>query len=163
MKLGITGTPGTGKTTIAKTLGAKKGWPVLELSKIIKNQGLWSHHDENRDTLVADEEAVQQYVLQWVNKRKNYIIEGHLLDTLPRHLFDKVVVLRCDQKDLIRRLEARNYPQSKIQENLQAEIMEVILTDAMYHFGPKLILIINTSEKSIEATVQEIINKIEEK
>lgn len=47
-----------------------------------------------------------------------------------RRWFDFVVVLSTDNTVLFQRLEARGYPQQKIQENVQCEIMHVSIEEA---------------------------------
>lgn len=44
--------------------------------------------------------------------------------------FDFVVVLSTDNTVLFQRLEGRGYPQQKIQENVQCEIMHVSIEEA---------------------------------
>ena len=44
--------------------------------------------------------------------------------------FDLVVVLTCDNTVLYDRLQARNYRDNKIQENVECEIMQVVLEEA---------------------------------
>ena len=56
------------------------------------------------------------------------IVEGHL-----SHLCDncdKVIVLRLDPKSLEKRLKKRDYPKSKIQENLEAEALAVCTVES---------------------------------
>jgi broad-specificity NMP kinase len=76
MMCGITGTPGTGKTSVGGEL-RKRGHPVLSLSDTVR--GYILERDEIRDTLVIDEEA-------WA---RDFVpvegfVEGHLAHLLPR-------------------------------------------------------------------------------
>ncbi|KAI9887771.1 MAG: factor activating pos9 [Watsoniomyces obsoletus] len=59
-----------------------------------------------------------------------YIIDWHIPDLFPKAWLDLVIVLRVDNGILWERLNQRGYKDSKIQENLDAEIMQIILEDA---------------------------------
>ena len=58
MKIAITGTPGTGKTTCSKKV--ETGYEIVHLNEIIKEKKLYSSFDEKRQTLVADIEAIDE-------------------------------------------------------------------------------------------------------
>jgi adenylate kinase len=59
------------------------------------------------------------------------ILEGHF-----SHYFaDESVVLRLAPSELKKRLEARGYPERKIQENLESEALDVILIEAVEFCG----------------------------
>jgi len=51
-----------------------------------------------------------------------------------------VVVLRVDSSTLYDRLRARNYPEAKLQENLDAEIMEVLIQEARDAYDDKIVV-----------------------
>eukprot|EP01147_Barroeca_monosierra_P002305 gene2305-5290_t len=58
------------------------------------------------------------------------IVDYHGCDFFPKRFFQLVIVLRTDTNILWERLERRGYSTGKIQENVQAEIMQVILEEA---------------------------------
>ena len=49
---------------------------------------------------------------------------------MPKRYVDEVIVVRCDVKTLRRRLKKRKYSEKKIEENVEAEIMETCLIEA---------------------------------
>ena len=102
MMCGITGTPGTGKTSIAAEL-TRQGYPVLHLSDTIS--GYVIERDEERDTSIIDEE-------RWAAEFIPYegFVEGHLAHLLP---CDRIVVLRCRPDILMERLKTRGYGKEK--------------------------------------------------
>jgi adenylate kinase len=55
------------------------------------------------------------------------ILEGHF----SHHFADWAIVLRLAPSDLRSRLEARGYSATKIQENLEAEALDIILFEAV--------------------------------
>ena len=54
MKLIISGTPGTGKTTIAKKLAKKLNLRYIDVNKIIKLHNLAESYDKKRKTRVKE-------------------------------------------------------------------------------------------------------------
>lgn len=126
MRVALTGTPGTGKTTIAALLPYR----VIDLNALVKG-GLNFGIDPERGCLEADMDGLGKRLNELVPVDANtdtiIIIEGHF-----SHFFaDFAIVLRLDPQDLKKRLEARGYYDKKIQENLEAEALDVILVEAV--------------------------------
>ena len=57
-----------------------------------------------------------------------------------------MVVLRTDSTKLYDRLKARNYPEKKLQENLDSEIMEVLLEEARDGFDADIVVELRSDE-----------------
>ncbi len=124
MTTALTGTPGVGKTTVAKYL-REKGYKVLDLNTFIDEKGLRGKRDELRQ---SDEIDISNLRNQISKTSGHDIIEGHLshhLDLSP------VIVLRCSPKELRKRMASKDWPQRKIEENIQAEILDVILIESL--------------------------------
>jgi adenylate kinase len=138
MMVGITGTPGTGKTSVAGEL-TRQGYPVLHLSDTIS--GYVIGKDEERDTSVIDEE-------RWAAEFIPYegFVEGHLAHLLP---CDRIVVLRCRPDILMGRLKTRGYGEDKIRENALAEALDVILIETVDSYSPEQVYELDTTDKSI--------------
>lgn len=145
MMIALTGTPGTGKTTIAALLSAR-GIAVVSQKETMVPYIL--EHDAERDTDIIDEEAwVEDFVAV------EGVIEGHLTHLLPA---DKVVVLRSRPDILAGRLRARGYSEEKVQENAEAEALDAILIEALEVHPEEHMLVIDTTEQSPEETADEI-------
>lgn len=87
------------------------------------------------------------------------IVDHHGSDLFPERWFDLVIVLQCDNTVLYDRLEKRGYTVKKIQENVECEIMQVTLEEALDSYKQEIVtkLQSNTSEdqeKNIEMLVQ---------
>ncbi|MEN6512910.1 adenylate kinase family protein [Methanoculleus sp.] len=137
MMTGITGTPGTGKTSIAAEL-AQRGHRVVRLTDTVKPYII--EEDRCRETLVVD-------VDRWATEFKpvDGIVEGHLAHLLS---CDRVVVLRC-RPDLLReRLAPRNYPREKVAENVEAEALDVILIETLEGHPDEHVLELDTTDLS---------------
>jgi adenylate kinase len=160
MLIGLTGTPGTGKTSVSSLLEKKRNWKVIHLNDLIIEKHLYTETDEKRDSVIADMELVQHYLkeaserneLKWVQEEKNeiVIIESHLA----HYITDIVIVLRVCPPELKTRLETRGYSEEKIKENVEAEALDVILVEAFEWC--KKVFEINTTGKSIEEVGQNI-------
>jgi len=73
-----------------------------------------------------------------------------------------VVVLRTDNSVLYDRLKKRDYSQSKIDENLDCEIMEIIAQEARDGYVPEIVVELqsNTTE-DMDSNVDRIISWID--
>ncbi len=134
MMIGITGTPGTGKSTVGRALSAR-GYPVTEIADT--TGGYILERDEGRDTLVIDEE-------RWAAEFPHVegFVVGHLAHLIP---CDLVVVLRCEPPVLRERLRKRGYSDPKILENCEAEALDVILVETLESYSKEKVLEIDTT------------------
>lgn len=122
MRTAITGTPGAGKTTLAALLEAQ-GERVLQLATWARRHGAVNGRDEADDADVIDMDILERAPLP-----PDCFVDGHLAHLLP---VDEVWLLRCDPAVLRPRLEARGYSPSKVQENWEAEAMDLLLQEAL--------------------------------
>ena len=120
MQIALTGTPGTGKTTIAALLPYR----VIDINALVKS-GMNFGKDPDRGCLEADMDALADYLAKH-DCDEILILEGHF----SHHFANWAIVLRLAPSALKSRLEARGYSTSKIQENLEAEALDVILVEA---------------------------------
>lgn len=150
----ISGTPCTGKTTVASDLNDYLSCNGFH-SRLIKVNDFAIENDlvlgEDPDKLykVIDIGGLNECLNEEINQRSNgiLIVEGHL-----SHLCegaDKMIVLRLNPSILKSRLEERDYAESKIQENLEAESLAVCSAEAYEIYGDKTNEI-DASDKSVE-------------
>jgi adenylate kinase len=121
MQIALTGTPGTGKTTIAGLLPYR----VIDINALVKG-GMNFGVDPERGCLDADMDALADHLAK-LNSDDISILEGHF----SHHFADWSIVLRLSPTALKSRLEARGYSAPKIKENLEAEALDVILVEAV--------------------------------
>lgn len=123
----ITGTPGTGKTSVAAELRSR-GLEVVDLGEHIRVHGLLGEYDEGRETYEVDLDLLNSSLEEYRGRGGDVFMEGHL-----SHYMDcgTIVVLRCEPEVLAGRLRARGYGEAKVRENVQSEILDVILCEAV--------------------------------
>lgn len=131
----VTGTPGTGKTTVTGIL-QDLGYFTLNLQNFAEKYDCIEGFDDERDSKIVDTDKLNHILDKYLNAgRGTVIIESHYADVVPEKFVSKCFVLSCPVDILRIRLENRNYPTKKIDENIQAEIMKVCWTDALDAFG----------------------------
>lgn len=122
-RIALTGTPGTGKTTVAGVLRAR-GYDVLDMTGYIRDNGLREEYDAERDTYDVDVERLNDSL----SGMEDMIFEGHLAHFMD---VDCVIVLRCHPDVMADRLRGRGYDDAKVRENVQAEVLDVILFESV--------------------------------
>ncbi len=130
MTIIVTGSVGTGKTTVAKKLAKEPKHKYIDVNKIISEKKLSSGYDKKRKCKIVDTKKLNKVLIEMIKKDKNLVIDSHLSHFLPSKYVDKCIVTKCDLKELEKRLKKRKYSKDKIRENLDAEIFDVCLTEA---------------------------------
>lgn len=147
----ITGTPCTGKTTVSEVLADKLNCKLVKINDLAIENDFVLGIDEDKGYKIIDIDALNDKVSDIISDSDELtIFEGHLA-----HLCsgaDKVIVLRVHPDILRVRLEARDYSESKIRENLEAEALGVCTAEAFDEYSDK-ISEIDASELSVDEIV----------
>ena len=146
-RVAVTGTPGTGKSTATDLLADE--YDVIHLNDRIKgNDDLWTERDDERDTLVADLDAVADHLGDWTG-----VLDSHLA-----HHFevDRVVVLRCHPETVERRLRERGESAATAAENAESEALDVILSEAVAAHGMENVYEVDTTDRDPEAVADAV-------
>ena len=157
MIIALTGTPGTGKTTVA-TLLKKKSYTVVELNKLAKEKGFVDGYDEERECSIIDVEKLQVYLKENLFKKNEKIILDGLLSHLVKNV-DLVIILRCHPGELKKRLETKGWSERKISENVEAETLDIILCEAAELHEKNHLFEIDTTHKTVRE-IAEIVDGI---
>jgi len=164
MIIALTGTPGTGKTTVCEVIKEhslyRKKYSIIDVNRLVLDEKLYTGKDESRDTYEADMDKLEERVKQEIEQKPqdmDIIMEGHLSHLLPA---DAVIVLRAHPVALRKRLGKRkNYSFQKVKENADAEALDVILVEAAQ--GNKNVFEINTTKINLLVVVKSVISIIE--
>lgn len=152
MLIGLTGTPGTGKSSVSKILETDSGYNIIHLNELIKKENLYKEVDENRDSVVADMDIISRRVSEIVDEKNSpvTILESHL----SHYIADTVVVLRASPEELEKRLLSRGYSSEKIQENMDAEELDIILFESVEWCGR--VFEVNTTSRSLNEVASDV-------
>lgn len=146
MRIALTGTPGTGKTSVSKVL-RERGHDVLDMTQYIKEHDLREEYDAERDTYDVDVDKLNDSLYDL----DDIIFEGHLAHFMD---VDSIIVLRCSPDVMQSRLKARGYDDGKVRENIEAELLDVILYEAVDSGIPTYC--VDTSHSDVTRTADEI-------
>lgn len=126
LRISLTGTPGTGKTTVADVL-RKNGYEVTDVNEVARNNGLLREWDDDLETYEVDIGELASFFQRDPDETMSFL-EGHLSHLLP---CDIIIVLRCNPSVIGMRLESRGYSRAKVSENMEAEALDVILVESL--------------------------------
>ena len=143
----ITGTPCTGKTTIASKLNGR----LIKINDLARSHDFILGVDEDKGYQIIDIDKLSEHIYHLIqNSNETLIFEGHV-----SHLCDgadKVIVLRVRPEILEKRLMKRNYSDDKIRENLEAEALGVCSAEAYDKYTDK-VYEVDVSDLTIDESV----------
>ncbi|MCJ1486010.1 factor activating pos9 [Schaereria dolodes] len=152
----ITGTPGVGKTIHCELLAQNTDLKHLSINKVVRERECHDGWDEELKSWIIDEDKLLDALEDQV-KQGGYIIDWHACDLFPQSWIDLVIVLRTDSTHLYDRLKARNYAKAKLEENIDAEIMEVLLSEAREAYAAEIVIELQSNEmEDMETNVERI-------
>ena len=157
MLIALTGTPGTGKTSISNILH-ENGFEIVDIKKVAAGEDFFIGNDEKRNSKIVDVDKLNGYIKENYKEKDIVFIEGHLSHLLKS--VDKVIVLRCHPNELRKRLSQKGWKKEKIKENIEAEILDIILCETVDSHPEKNVIEINTTNMDISnvtALIMEII------
>ena len=157
----ITGTPGVGKTVLAKSLSRNSGFKLVELSNLVRKERLYTRFDRARKTYVVDEGKLRKRLEALSRSSERIVLSTHLIGGfLPKASVKMALVLRLDPVVLYRRLRGRGWTKRKAWENTEAEILDVCLHESRLLFGPRKVYEIDTTRKSAGAVNREALHAL---
>jgi adenylate kinase len=156
----ITGTPGTGKTTVSEIVAKKLESPRIAINDLVDEKHLYNGLDKEKGYKVVDLDSLSReikIILLDNSENKHVIVEGHLAHNFPTDdLVGFVIVLRTRPDILRKRLNTRGWSDSKVQENLEAEALDICTFEAVEIHGEK-VNELDTSELDVEEVADLII------
>ncbi len=156
MKIIITGTPGTGKTSIARQLSKKEKIEIYDCKKLIEKINAFKINDDGEMEVLMPK--FRNALKKWLLKKEDWIIESHLLCEIKLDA-DFIFVLRCNKKNLEKRLKKRKYNLKKIEDNILVELLDYCYLKSKKNLYGK-IFEVDTSEKSVKRCILDICSAI---
>jgi adenylate kinase len=162
----ITGTPCTGKTTVAKQLASQLEAQYVNLTELATTKNLIQGTDKKRNTAIIDEKRMKQTIAAIIkhSDKNDIIIDGHYaVNVVPEWLITHVFVLRRNPVELKKLMEQRGFSGQKLWENLAAEILDVCLVEALNVIKKGKICEVDASNKSAKEVIGEILDVLDER
>lgn len=151
MSLVITGNPGVGKHTLAKSLAKILEYEIIDINKIILDLGIY---EKNQDTLDVDIKKLEKIMK---NFSKKCIIVGHLAPYAVSKTNTKmIIILRKSPYKLLSIYKKRKYSKYKISENIGSEILGIIAHDSLKKFGKNKTHQIDATSKSVPKLIKDV-------
>uniref|UniRef100_A0A915M977 Adenylate kinase isoenzyme 6 homolog n=2 Tax=Meloidogyne incognita group TaxID=654580 RepID=A0A915M977_MELJA len=144
----ITGTPATGKTTLAKKVAENLPLNFIDIGTTIKNGNFFDGYDKRLETHILDEDKLLDHLQERLDSEEGgYILDYHSSELFPKRWFDFIFVLRCDTQQLFDRLTDRGYSDIKRRENIECEIFGTIAEETRESYDKDIIFELNNTEK----------------
>ena len=99
----VTGTPGTGKTTLCSELAERLGLRHLQVGDIVRQESAHEGWDEEHESYILDEDKLVD-AMEPMLEPGGAIVDHHGCDFFPERWFHLVLVLRTDNTVLYDRL-----------------------------------------------------------
>lgn len=145
----ITGSPGTGKHTIADTISNTLNFDIIDINDVAR-----------RSNLIFDGEVDTAMLANMIDIQRPSIIVGHLAPyvILKKYTIKKAIVLRRSPYELYDIYQDRQYSRQKILDNVGAEILDVIYADACNAFDT--VIQIDTTSNTPTYNIQRVLQAI---
>uniref|UniRef100_A0A5S6QY34 Uncharacterized protein n=1 Tax=Trichuris muris TaxID=70415 RepID=A0A5S6QY34_TRIMR len=132
---------------------------VINISDFAREHGFLKEYDERFLCPVIDERRLFDYIEPNL-LRGGCIVDYHDSGLLTARTIDAVFVLRCSTEILYDRLVARGYGPTKIQGNIECEIFEPLVQEALMSFAHDRVFDLeNNCEDDIERNANFIVSK----
>jgi len=152
--IAITGTPGTGKTTLCEALS--ESFSVLSLQELAEQYGCLGTVDAADDSAPLDIHLLAE---KWHDDGEGItFIDGHLSHFLE---VDAIIVLRCNPVQLKQRLESRAYSPTKIAANVEWELLSGTWSELLEFEIEAPILELDSTSLTIEEMQSQIVEWLE--
>ncbi|MDG6902600.1 MAG: AAA family ATPase [Nitrososphaerota archaeon] len=147
--LGITGTPGTGKKTLAPKVAVQLGLPCIGLNQLLTGGEL------TEPERGVDPRKLRKRLMKRHDRRA--VVFGHMVpDVLEKRDLEKVVVLRCEPSVLGRRLRRRGYTEEKVAANVEAELIGFVSAGCISKYGRGKMAEFDTTDRLIRGSAKAV-------
>mmetsp|Transcript_1182 Transcript_1182/g.2883 ORF Transcript_1182/g.2883 Transcript_1182/m.2883 type:complete len:180 (+) Transcript_1182:1747-2286(+) len=161
----VTGTPGVGKSTLARllhdSLEAEFGsFQYIPVSDWVVSKHLYRKWNPEFEVPEFDDDKICDE-LELQVPSGGLIVDFHSAGFFPESWIDLVVLLRADNSQIFDRLTARGYSDKKVSENIQCEILEVTHDDVFDNYKSEIVMELRSDtpeqmEENHDAVLQRI-------
>lgn len=160
MKILITGTPGVGKSSVAKIVAKKFNCVLINEKQFALERGI-GKWDSDENELVVPLGKLKKELNKELKKRRNLVVEGHMLCEIKLGV-DYAVLIRIDPELLELRLGKKRYLPEKIMDNVFCEGIDYCKKHLERNYPEEKIIEVY-SGKTIKETSNTIIRKLEKR
>ena len=154
----ISGTPGVGKSSVAKELARILGAKYLNLSDFVIKEKLYLGYDDKVNSYIIDEELVRRRINEYIESLRGLvIIDSHYGEIINDKLVEKIFVLRLNPNELLRRLKGKGWSDEKIRENVEAELLGICTYNALQEHPKDKVCEIDVTNKDISDVIKLIL------
>ena len=121
VRIAITGTPGVGKTSFC----AAMNHPTKSVEEIAAPHDCLGDTEKDGAAPIDLEKLIPK--IDW-SEEGLILIDGHLSHLLP---VDAIILIRCHPDILRKRLSERDYSQSKVDENVECELIGIVAAECL--------------------------------
>ena len=145
MNMAVTGTPGCGKTTLAKSLGKLLKMAAINEKDFALKNGIGSFNEENELEIPVKE--FEKKANAFLAKNDGVILEGHVLCEMKLKV-DRLVLLTISPEALESRLEQRHYAPQKVMDNVFCEGIEYCKKHAIRNYPKDKVFVVSSKPSS---------------
>lgn len=157
----ITGTPGTGKSTLSSEVSQLASLEWINISELAKSNDFLDGFDDNLQCHILDEDQIVSELEDKMSEGGK-IVDYHSCDFFPEEWFDIVFVLTTNNTVLYDRLIRRGYSGQKLENNIQCEIFQTLLDEAKEAYDPSIVFKLNSNTPDdMESNIENICQWIE--
>ena len=121
VRIAITGTPGVGKTSFCTAMNHH----TKSVEEIAAPHDCLGETEKDGAAPIDLEKLIQK--IDW-SEEGAILIDGHLSHLLP---VDAIILIRCHPDILRKRLAERDYSQSKVDENVECELIGIVAAECL--------------------------------
>ncbi len=157
----VLGAPASGKSTLCRRLAEVMGCPHINVGDLAKERGYTLGKDEERDTLILDEDSIRREISKILEREGCLVVETISPYAIPPSDVILVVVVRCKPSILLERLRSRGYNHLKIRENVEYEAIDGPLQDALEIAGWDRIIQVDGCGGDLDREIEHVLMKLE--
>ena len=158
---------GVGKTRLCQELcSANQSLKYINIIELAKKQKFLLEHDPENQCEILHDDAINDYLdNEYFQKScpSGLIIDYHSAGIIPdTNYINTIVVLRCDQDELRRRLKDGSSPPKKIEQYIQNELFQVCLNEAREAYDETLVCQLNnTTDEDLKKNAEYLLKWID--